>query len=95
MKPLRKERPPTMTPRPLSHVAEPVARVGEAVVWQCPHCRHQFCAEYGPPRRGTPLVAWLREHVACARPALPMGEDAATERLALEALAGIDGERGH
>lgn len=84
---------PIMTQASLSRVPAPVARVGDRVVWQCPTCRHQFCGANEKPAPGSPLVAWLRAHSrGCSYTRLPMGEDAATERAALQSLVELDGE---
>lgn len=85
---------PTM-PLALSRpVAAPVGRVGDRVVWECPRCHHQFCSDASPPAPSSPLVHWLRLHVACAHPALPKGSSVAIEHAAIQALAELEGE-GH
>jgi hypothetical protein len=71
-------------------VAAPVARVGEHIVWECPHCHHQFLSGLTKPEAGSPLVAWLRGHVVCRQTPLPNAEDAAVERAAVIALVELD-----
>lgn len=94
MRPTAKEKTPMQTLPLPSHVAAPVARVGDRVVWECPRCHHQFCADFSRPEAGSPLVTWLGQHIQCGFTALPKGEDSEIERAAITALAELEGE-GH